>query len=272
MATATSKLPAVLFHPCRSIVSLLVLNPTVDLDFNNIPRSGTTNDSSLWDWNGNDTGNGTSSLTITDPTFGVAEAIGVPSTLVAPLTRVTGGVMTLRITCGPGTTGLLAFSSPALSELTYDTAGVRNLYLAHATNPRIRRYELVQGTQTHHFIAPITNPPALEVFDEANTRFKWGTTDPFGATLITFHDVHYNANLGVAPVIELYATVGLQCRLEIADRHLATNHATAVKEVKVKVGTGDGSGHIGTSADGHSEHVKASVKADQGPAGFPGTR
>lgn len=265
----TVKPPAILFHPCRSIASLLVLNTSTTHDFSVLQRSGETNNTFLWDWNGSEATDGTNTLSITDSQFVVAEAIGVPSTLVSPLTRVTGGVLTMRITCGPGTTGYLAFSSPALSELTYTNTGVRDLYNAHSTNPRIRRYELVQGTQTHHFIAPITNAPALETFDEANDRFQWGTSDPYGATLITFHDVHYNVNLGVAPVVELYATVGLQCRLEIADRHLATNHGTGSKESKVKQSNGDGSAHIGTSRDGHSEHVKSTLKADS--HGFPGS-
>lgn len=251
---------------------MVVVSPSTTFDFSALVRSTDQNTaSSLWDWTGDEcrSPDGASSLAITDATFVAAEAIGRPSSLVSPLTRVTGGVLTMRITCGPGTTGYLAFSCPALSELTASTGSLSSLYTAHATNPRIRRFELVQGTQTHHFIAPITNAPALEHFADANDRFIWGTEDPYGATLFTFHDIHYNTNLGVAPVIELYATVGLQCRLEVDDRHLATNHATSSKDSKVKQGNGDGTAHIGTSKNGHDEHVQSTLKADS--KSFPGT-
>jgi hypothetical protein len=267
----TQRPPAFLFHPCRSISSLVVMNPSMAHDLNTMVRStdGSTTPW-LWDWSGDEvrSPDGATVLPITDAQFGAGEAIGRPSSLVSPLTRVTGGVLTMRITCGPGTTGYLAFSCPALSELTASTSSLSSLYTAHATNPRIRRFELIQGTQTHHFIAPITNAPALEHFSYANDRFTWGTEDPYGATLFTFHDIHYNTNLGVAPVIELYVTVGLQCRLEVDDRHLATNHATSSKDNKVRQGNGDGTAHIGTSKNGHDEHVQSTLKADS--KSFPG--
>lgn len=251
---------------------MVALNPSKAHDFNTMVRSTDHNTaSSLWDWSGSEvrSPDGATAYALIDAQFTAGEAIGRPSTLVSPMTRVTGGVLTMRITCGPGTTGYLAFSCPALSELTASPSSVTNLYIAHATNPRIRRFELVQGTQTHHFIAPLTNAPALEHFAEANDRFVWGTEDPYGATLFTFHDIHYNMNLGVAPVVELYATVGLQCRLEVDDRHLATNHSTTSKESKVKQGNGDGTAHIGTSKNGHDEHVQSTLKADS--KSFPGT-
>lgn len=265
--TGMNRPPAIMFHPCRSISHLMVFNPAwPSIDFKTWSRSGDTK-GYQWDWVGDETrppiGSGVdiAPRALTDSNFSAAEAVGVPSTLISPLTRVTGGLLTMRITCGPGTTGYFAFSCPALSEVEATNAVV-DLYAAHSTNPRIRRHELVQGTQTHHFIAPITNGPALETFREANDRFHWGGEDPFGATLITFHDIHYNTHLGVAPVVELYSTVGLQCRLEIADRHLATNHHISSKEKKVEHGTGDGSGHVGQSKDGHQQHVNESQKAD----------
>lgn len=263
MTTGTNKPVAFLFHPGRSVTHILGFNPGwTDFDLPLWGRSGKEN-GPTWDWYGDEarSHDGTQTMAIAASSFSAAEAIGVPSTLISPLTRVTGGVLTMRITCGPGTTGYFAYSSPASSELSTNGA-TTELYGAHATNPRIRRHELVQGTQTHHFIAPITNAPALEHFAEANDRFLWGSEDPFGGTLITFHDIHYNANLGVAPVVEIYSTVGLQCRLEVADRHLATNHATSSKQAKVKQSTGDGSAHIGATKDGHTDHVNQSQKVD----------
>lgn len=253
--------PVVLFHPCRSVSHLIVVgqshtgsNPT----WYNAPRGDTT---AAWEWVGDSARNpdGVTLTPITEPTFGYAQAMGVPSTLISPLTRVTGGVLTVKITCGPGTTGYLAFSSPAISEITASN-GLNALLSAHATNPRVRRFELMQGTQTHHFTAPIVSPPALEVFDEANPQFTWGPDEAFGGTLITFHDVSYNANLGVPIVVEMYATVGIQCRLEIADRHLATNHDTGTKEAKMREhASTEGSAHLGTSQAGMVEHNKATL-------------
>lgn len=259
-AATGARSPAILFHPCRSIASLAVLNPNKVHDFAFIGRSTTDKDPNLWEWVGAEATSGNVSVDINAGAFDSAEATGQPASLISPLTRVTGGVLTLRVTCGPGTTGYLACSSPSLTELSYNQ-GLKDLFGAHATNSRVRRFELVQGTQTHHFIAPVTNPPALEHFAEANDRFTWGADDPYGATVITFHDIHYNDNLGVAPVVELFATVGLQCRLEVNDRHLATNHAHGTKDAKLKAVNGD-SAHIGTTQNGHSEHVQATQKVD----------
>lgn len=264
MLTAPNKPPALLFHPARSIASMVVLNANAAHDMNTLVRSGATNSTALWDWIGSEVTDGTQSVSINASTFGAGEAIGIPSSLVSPMTRVTGGVLTMRITCGPGTTGYLAVSCPAISELVGSTNSIRDLYTAHSTNPRIKRFELTQGTRTHHFIAPITNAPGLEVFETANDRFKWGPHDAFGATLFTFHEINYNSNLGVPPVVELYATVGLQCRLEIADRHLATSHATSTKNGKIDKGTGDGSPHIGETKDGHEHHVGSTLTVTSG--------
>ena len=271
LSSSTVHPPVLLFHPCRSVSHLIVMGqghvgaqPT----WFNAPRG----DQQGWEWVGDmakspddiNFPDGVVLTSITDPAFGYAQAVGVPSTLISPLTRVTGGVLTLKITCGPGTTGYLAFSSPAISEITAH-AGLANngldaLLTAHATNPRVRRYELTQGTQTHHFTAPIVSPPALEVFDEANPQFVWGPDEAFGGTVVTFHDVNYNNNLGVPAVVELYATVGIQCRLEIADRHLATTHQTGTKEAKMREhASTEGSAHLGTSQSGMEEHNKATL-------------
>ena len=261
--------PAILFHPTRSITCLMVTNSVTSGQFANIIRSGISKDSPLWDWTGTTVTDPAPTSTVTHnisaPTFGAAEAIGVPSTLVSPLTRVTGAVLTVKITCGSGTSGYMAFSCPSWPELIPDNS-IRDIKEAHATNPRVRRIELTQGTITHHFIAPLTNPPALEVFEEANPRFVWNQGDPFGGTLITFHDIAYNENVGVPPVVELYATVGLQCRLEIADRHLASNHASTTKQAKEHINAGgtDGSPHIEESVNGQAEHVTATLDVGGG--------
>lgn len=264
--SSTVQSPVVLFHPARSVSHLLVVGGGHLGTWYNASR-GEPGQTAAWEWVGDlaRSPDGVNHAVITDPGFGSAQAIGVPSTLISPLTRVTGGVLTLKITCGPGTTGYLAFSSPAISEITSQSNGPVNnglnaLVAAHATNPRVRRYELMQGTQTHHFTAPIVSPPALEVFDEANPQFVWGPDEAFGGTVITFHDVNYNNNLGVPAVVELYATVGIQCRLEIADRHLATTHDTGTKEAKMREhASAEGSAHLGTSQSGMAEHNKATL-------------
>lgn len=262
--SSTVHTPVVLFHPGRSVSHLLVVGQGHLGTWYNAPR-GEPGPATAWEWVGDSANSpdGVNSTAITDPSFWYAQAIGVPSTLISPLTRVTGGMLTLKITCGPGTTGYLAFSSPAISEIKGDDSvnnGLSALVSAHATNPRVRRYELTQGTQTHHFTAPIVSPPALEVFDEANPQFTWGPDEAFGGTVITFHDVNYNNNLGVPAVVELYATVGIQCRLEIADRHLATAHETGTKEAKMREhASAEGSAHLGTSQSGMAEHNKATL-------------
>ena len=264
LTSSTVHPPVVLFHPCRSVSHLLVVGQGHLGTWYNAPR-GVAAASTAWEWEGDlaRSPDGVNTASITDPSFGYGQATGVPSTLIAPLTRVTGGVLTLKITCGPGTTGYLAFSSPAISEITGSGSvnnGLGPLVSAHATNPRVRRYELTQGTQTHHFTAPIVSPPALEVFDEANPQFVWGPDEAFGGTVVTFHDVNYNNNLGVPAVVELYATVGIQCRLEIADRHLATTHQTGTKEAKMREhASTEGSAHLGTSQSGMEEHNKATL-------------
>lgn len=260
MVTASSINPCVLFHPCRSISHLLAFNHEVTqvasgFNFEGFLRSGADN-AATYDWIG-DTYLGINNTTFSmhSPTQGGAEAIGVPSTLVSPLTRVTGGVLSLRITCGPGTTGYIAFSSPSVGELT-PLDGFRNIYTAHATNPRIRRLELGQGTHNHHFTVPLASPGALETFFEANDRFQWGVDDPFGGTVITFHDINYNIHQGVSPVVELYSTVGIQCRLEIADRHLSTAHRTSTKESKTTLANAGGGPFAGSSKNGMDQHVQ----------------
>lgn len=276
--SSTAHNPCVLFHPCRSVAHLLAISPNLALGIEHYPsRSGTEdNAGNLWKWRGetyehpaldDSTGQEGGSVHTAD---GAGEAVGVPSTLISPLTRVTGGLLTMRVTCGPGTTGYFAYSSPALSELTPEGA-IPALNTAHATNPRVRRVELLEGSHIYHFTVPMTSPPGLEHFAPANTSFTWSHHDPFGATLVTFHDVFYNVNLGVKPVVELYCTVGIQCRLEMADRHLATRHEVSSKDQKSKThaGSSDGSAFLGKSKDGMEAHVKQ-TSSDSAPSVGPG--
>lgn len=260
---------SILFHPARSTSHILALNHLQDPAIDGIVRgdfpttSGLTLVTKPFIWNGpdatqidEDTGV-TTTINITDANFATAQAVGSPSTLISPLTRVTGGVLTVRITCGPGTTGYVAFSCPLVTEILNPT-GPRNLQNAHATNPRIRRIELTEGSHTHHFVAPIVSPPALEVFDTASDRFTWGPEDAFGGTLLTFHEVNYSSNLGVPIVVELYSTVGVQCRLEVDDRHLATSHASSTKGAKLAHGNTE-SPHLGKTQFGMEDHVSTTL-------------
>lgn len=250
--------PSVLFHPCRSVAHLLAVPPTFTSSIDALLRSGTEDSpGSLWNWTGDTVQVPDAEPVSIHSPYAAGEALGVPSTLISPLTRVTGGLLTVRITCGPGTTGYFAYSSPALSELAPE-GGIIALNAAHATNPRVRRVELLEGSHVYHFTAPMTSPAGMEHFAPANTRFSWSHEDPFGATLLTFHDVFYNVNLGVKPVVELYCTVGIQCRLELADRHLATQHGKSSKDEKSKIhaGSSDGSAFLGKSKDGMEVHVK----------------
>lgn len=277
--SASTHNPCVLFHPCRSVAHLLAVSPNFGLGLESIPiRAGTSDTGdSLFNW----TGESYQSNAEQDPSAGqsvhtlggAAEAVGVPSTLISPLTRVTGGLLTMRVTCGPGTTGYFAYSSPALSELAPE-GGIIALNTAHATNPRVRRVELFEGSHIYHFTVPMTSPPALEQFAPANTHFMWSEHDPFGATLVTFHDVFYNVNLGVRPVVELYCTVGIQCRLEMADRHLATRHETSSKDQKCKThaGSSDGSAFLGKSKDGMEAHVRQTTSGSPPSVSRPNIR
>lgn len=266
--------PSILFHPARSTTHLLALNHRQDPRPGFVSRGDDIVSSGLvllekpFIWNGPDatrTDEATGEVTTVDIdslSFESAQAVGSPSTLISPLTRVTGGVLTVRFTCGPGTTGYVAFSCPLVTELLHPT-GARDLYSAHATNPRIRRIELSEGTHTHHFVAPIVSPPAMEVFDTSSGRFSWGPDDAFGGTLLTFHDIFYATNMGVPVVVELYSTVGLQCRLEVDDRHLATSHASSTKGAKLAHGNTE-SPHLGKTSGGMEDHVTTTLS--------PGTR
>lgn len=260
---------SILFHPARSTTHILALNHLHDPPLGTVARgdetaaSITTLVTKPYIWNGSDatltdeTTGAVTTVQISDPAFQSAQAIGSPSTLISPLTRVTGGVLTVRFTCGPGTTGYIAFSCPLVTELLHPT-GARDLHSAHATNPRIRRIELSEGTHTHHFVAPIVSPPAMEIFDVSSNRFSWGPDDAFGGTLLTFHDINYSNNMGVPIVVELYSTVGLQCRLEVDDRHLATSHATSTKGAKLTHGNTE-SPHLGKTTGGMEDHVATTL-------------
>jgi hypothetical protein len=260
---------SILFHPARSTTHLLALNHLHDPAIGSTARGDGTTSSGFtlvakpFIWNGPDATladgetDAVTTVSITSSDFEMAQAVGAPSTLISPLTRVTGGVLTVRFTCGPGTTGYVAFSCPLVTELLHPT-GVRDLYSAHATNPRIRRIELSEGTHTHHFVAPIVSPPAMEVFDTSSDRFSWGPDDAFGGTLLTFHDINYASNMGVPIVVELYATVGLQCRLEVDDRHLATSHASSTKGAKLAHGSTE-SPHLGKTTGGMEDHVSTTL-------------
>ena len=124
--------------------------------------------------------------------------------------------------------------------------GVNLIVSAHSTNLLVKRIELHEGVITHHFVAPLVNPTALEYFAMGNDRFLWRDDDAYGGILISFHNLNYNTNLGVPMVVEMYATVGIQCRLELDDRHLATKHGTSTKEEKAKQ-TPSGSPHVGST-------------------------
>lgn len=265
--------PSILFHPGRSVAHLLAVSPAWSQSITLEKRSGTEKGDtpdSMWTWTGETYQH--EPISAEHPPLdvhthnGIGEAVGVPSTLISPLTRVTGGLLTMRITCGPGTTGYFAYSSPALSELDAD-GGIIALNAAHATNPRVRRVELLEGSHVYHFTVPMSSPAGLEHFAPASTSFSWAHEDPFGATLLTFHDIFYNVHLGVKPVVELYCTVGIQCRLELADRHLATQHGSSSKDQKSKThaGSNDGSAFLGKSKDGMETHVKQTT-----PGSSPG--
>lgn len=256
----TTCLPSILFHPCRSVVSLLCINGEKHNNFETLARTvSEDNDRGwLWEWVDQEAINPTDMtkrVDITAKNFSSAEAIGMPGSLIAPLTRVTGGVLNVKVTCGPGTSGYMSFSCPSFQELTGKHINATNgngataLIAAHASNPLVKRLELHEGVINHRFVAPLVNPPSLEFFAEGNDRFLWGTDDAFGGILIAFHNINYNKNLGVPIVVECYATVGLQCRLELEDRHLATKHGTSTKEEKAKH-TPSGSPHVDSTPGG----------------------
>lgn len=183
------------------------------------------------------------------------EAVGRPDSLISSMGRVTGGVMSVKVTGAPSSTGFLVSSNPLAYELQDHLA----MYDKHATSVRLRRHEIGEGVRDFVFHAPLLSPALLETFVPANDAYHWSEHDPFGAILLSFHELNYNPTLGMPFIVEVDMQVGVQCRLDLDDRHLATNHTHEHVDVKKNLHNEKDMGVVGTSKGELSKKVQDSA-------------
>jgi len=234
--------PSILFHPAVSVSPAVILTPgvTANPGIWSLTRSQETDTGTLGDWVDSDV---TPLGSVPDGVYNsgavAAEAIGHPKNLVSAEGRATGGVMRIKVTGGPTLRGYLAHSCP---QADFDPATQK---AEHASNATIPRLELKDGLQ-HDFYAPLMIPHAMEDFKGAIDRFHWSTTDPFGGMLLTLHDVAFAADYDRPPVMDVLMYHAVECRLDLADRHLQTPHSSQTKEEKTRV-QGGTTGHGSTT-------------------------
>jgi hypothetical protein len=147
--------------------------------------------------------------------------------------------MRIKVTAGPTLRGYLAHSCP-LPDFNPATQKAE-----HASNATLPRLELKDGLQ-HDFYAPLMIPHAMEDFKPGIDQFHWSHEDPFGGTLLTLHDIAFADGFDKPPVIDILIYHAVECRLDLADRHLLTPHSQQTKEDKTKV-QGGSTGHGSTT-------------------------
>lgn len=196
----------------------------------------------------------------TDMTGTISECMGVPDSLVSSIGRVTGGVMTIKVTGCDGATGYAVSSCPMRGEIMDH----KSVYERHATSVRLKRHEIGANTRDFAFHAPVLAPAAMETFTGTNDRYSWGEDDPFGGIAVTFHNLQYNATYGMPFVVELDMQVGIQSRLTLDDRHLSTNHATEKGAAKCDLHSEKNMGHIGSGTGASSQAVQSSASKPAG--------
>jgi hypothetical protein len=238
----------ILFHPANS-VALGVATGYFDepRNLSSFDRSGST-DQNL---GGGGLGNWTSTTTITNS---ISEAVGVPNSLISSVGRVTGGIMSVRVTGSPSATGYMVSSCP----MAHEVANHIDLYDNHAVSVRLKRHDLCEGVQDVAFHAPLLSPALMETYTPTNPAFHWSEMDPFGGVVLTFHELNYNSTLGMPFIVEVDMQVGIQSRLEVEDRHFATNHTHEKVDLKKDLHSAKNMGVIGSSRGELSKQVQSS--------------
>lgn len=247
----------ILFHPSNSVSLGLCMGSSASAPVSHRSRTTETTENSegtyhnwapglRWSAKTGESGD----LTATT----VVEAIGTPGSLLSSVGRVTGGLLSIKIVGSGGSSGYLVSSCPLRSELESPL----ELYKAHASSTRLRRHEVTDGVQDFVFHAPLVNPASLDEFSQSNDQFNWGVSDPFGGVLVTFHQLNFNANLGNPFVVEVDMQVGVQSRLSIEDRHLATAHSVEKSAQKASLHEQADSGHVHSGTGAGSNAVQVS--------------
>lgn len=237
----------VLFHPAHSLsLGLLTSFMTEGRDLTTFPR-GTAAVPVAW-------GAGV------DLTASIAECMGIPGALVSSVGRVTGGVMTIKVTGCEGSSGYAVSSCPMRTEIQDHKA----LYDTHSTSIRLKRHDIGAGTKDFAFHAPILSAAAMETFTGVNMAYHWSEADPFGGVVVTFHDLQYNEHQGMPFIVELDMQVGIECKLPLDDRHLATTHGSEKVAVKADIHNEKGMGHIITGKGASSQAVQQSATVPAG--------
>jgi hypothetical protein len=192
---------------------------------------------------------------LSDLTTDLFEAVGVPNSLISATGRVTGGIMTVKVTGAPSATGYVVSSCPRANEMSTHLS----LYNSHHNNVRLKRHDLGEGTRDFAFHAPLFSPALIETYGSINPRFHWSEHDPFGGIVLTFHELNYNATLGMPFIVEVDMQVGVQCRLDLDDRHLATNHPHEKAESKKDLYSERNMGVVGSGNGFLSKKVQDSA-------------
>lgn len=234
----------ILFHPANSValgVATSYFSETRNLT--SYTRSESTDAAALSNWTS------TSSLT-----QAIVEAVGVPNSLISSVGRVTGGIMTVRVTGSPSATGFMVSSCPMAHEVTDHI----NLYDNHQVSVRLKRHDLSEGVQDFAFHAPLLSPALMETYTSTNASFNWSEMDPFGGVALTFHELNYNTTLGMPFIVEVDMQVGIQSRLEVEDRHFATNHPHEKVDLKKDLHSAKNMGVVGSGKGELSKQVQSS--------------
>lgn len=162
--------------------------------------------------------------------------------------------MSVRVTGSPSATGYMVSSCP----MAHEVANHIELYDNHQASVRLKRHDLGEGVQDLAFHAPLLSPALMETYTATNPAFHWTELDPFGGVVLTFHELNYNPTLGMPFIVEVDMQVGIQSRLEVEDRHFATNHAHEKADVKADLHNAKNMGVIGSGKGALSKQVQSS--------------
>ena len=163
--------------------------------------------------------------------------------------------MSIRVTGSPSATGYMVSSCP----MAHEVADHKALYDNHKVSVRLKRHDLCEGVQDFAFHAPLVSPALLETYTSTNPSFHWSEMDPFGGVVVTFHELNYNPTLGMPFVVEVDMQVGIQSRLEVEDRHFATNHTHETVDHKKDLHNAKNMGVIATGKGELSKKVQGSA-------------
>jgi hypothetical protein len=227
--------PMILYHCAPAIAQALIVGPVKFKDLTwhwsrSTYKDGTT---ARHNWiNGNIAVDG-SNVPLYDTTILpgglIGESISTPNTLMSTTMRCLGGIVCVKITCGPTARGYMVNRVLSSQEIGVDLS---TLLSDDATSPTARRLNFVAGTTVEkYFYAPCQNPDNLETFTEMNPTFSWGVTDSFCGLQFTFHEVKIGKD-DIAPTVEFSYVSALQLALSPDNRHLETMHGNETKDAK----------------------------------------